>query len=142
MSNPSKQSIFNSSKILKATNVKKVHPIYQQLAESLSHIDILKFIKIYNGRLCASNLMSENKKKEPITKIGEVGVVGVELLINSSYNTIDFYSLTSSQKGYDRKIVESVVVGTPEDWALVITMDWSGGFWQKMLNDYPRIVVL
>jgi hypothetical protein len=76
MSNPSKQSIFNSSKIFKATNVKKVHPIYQQLAESLSHIDILKFIKIYNGRLCVSNLTSENKKKEPITKIGEVGVVG------------------------------------------------------------------
>ncbi len=142
MSNPSKQSIFNSSKIFKATNVKKVHPIYLELAESLSHIDILKFIKIYNGRLCASNLMSENKKKEPITKIGENGVVGVELLINSSYKTIDFYSLTSSQKGYGRKIVESVVDGTPEDWTLVITMDWSGGFWQKMLNDYPRIVVL
>ena len=87
-------------------------------------------------------MMSKNKKKEPITKIGEDGVVGVELLINSSYKTIDFYSLTSSQKGYGRKIVESVVVGTPEDWTLVITMDWSGGFWQKMLNDYPRIVVL
>lgn len=98
------------SKIFKATNARKVHPIYLELAENLSHIDILKFVKIYNGRLLASNLLSENKKKEPITKIGEDGVVGVELLINLSDKTIDFYSLTSSQKGYDRK------------------MDWSGGF--------------
>ena len=130
------------TKIFKATNVKKVHPIYLELAESLSRIDIIKFIKIYNGRLRAANLLSENKKKNPKTKIGEDGVVGVELLINPSDKTIDFYSLTSSQKGYGRKIVEAIVTGTPEDWTLVVVMDWSGGFWQKMLNDYPRIIVL
>ena len=82
------------------------------------------------------------RKKNPKTKIGEDGVVGVELLINPSDKTIDFYSLTSSQKGYGRKIVEAIVTGTPEDWTLVVVMDWSGGFWQKMLNDYPRIIVL
>ena len=132
----------NDTKIFKATNVKKVHPIYLELAESLSRIDIIKFIKIYNGRLRAANLLSENKKKNPKTKIGEDGVVGVELLVNPSDKTIDFYSLTSSQKGYGRKIVEAIVTGTPEDWTLVVVMDWSGGFWQKMLNDYPRIIVL
>lgn len=132
----------SDTKIFKATNVKKVHPIYLELAESLSRIDIIKFIKIYNGRLRAANLLSENKKKNPKTKIGEDGVVGVELLINPSDKTIDFYSLTSSQKGYGRKIVEAIVTGTPEDWTLVVVMDWSGGFWQKMLNDYPRIIVL
>lgn len=132
----------SDTKIFKATNVKKVHPIYLELAESLSRIDIIKFIKIYNGRLRAANLLSENKKKNPKTKIGEDGVVGVELLVNPSDKTIDFYSLTSSQKGYGRKIVEAIVTGTPEDWTLVVVMDWSGGFWQKMLNDYPRIIVL
>ena len=120
MTTPSKQFIPTSPKISKATNVKKVHPIYLELAESLSHIDILKFIKIYNGRLCASNLLSTNKKKQPITEIGKKGVVGVELHIYPHNKTIDFYSLTSSPKGYGRKIVTAVVEAVPDDWTLVM----------------------
>ena len=120
MTKSSKQFISTNPKISKATNVKKVHPIYLELAESLSHIDVLKFIKIYNGRLCASNLLSTNKKKQPITKIGEEGVVGVELHIYPHNKTIDFYSLTSSSKGYGRKIVKAIVEAVPEDWTLVM----------------------
>ncbi|HID69160.1 MAG TPA: hypothetical protein EYP35_01565 [Desulfobacterales bacterium] len=130
-------------KIFKATNVRNPHQIYYDLAGSLAHIDILQFIKIYNGRICASNLLSTNKKKkQPITKIGQEGVVGVELLIHPDHKSIDFYSLTSSQKGYGRKIVKSIVDATPEDWTIVVTMDWSGGFWQRMIEEYPQIVVL
>ena len=112
---------MTNPKISKATNVKKVHPIYLELAESLSHIDILRFIKIYNGRLCASNLLSTNKKKQPITKIGKEGVVGVELHIYPYNKIIYFYSLTSSSKGgYGRKIVKAIVEAVPEDWTLVM----------------------
>ena len=64
-------SIIDGEKIFKATNVRKIHPVYLELSKSLSTIEILKFIKIYNGRLCASNVLSENKKKEPIVKVGE-----------------------------------------------------------------------
>jgi len=137
-----RQSIFTNKKIFKATNVKKIHPVFLELAENLSHIDILEFIKIYNGRLCASNLLSQNKKKQPITKIGQEGVVGVELLISPENKMIDFYSLTSSPKGYGRKIVEAVVAATPDDWFIVVAMDWSNGFWDRMLKEYPRIVVV
>jgi len=129
-------------KISKATNVRKPHQIYYDLAESLSCIDILQFVKIYNGRICASNLLSTNKKKQPITKIGQDGVVGVELLIHPDHKNIDFYSLTSSQKGCGSQIVKSVVDATPGDWTIVVTMDWSGGFWQRMIEEYPQIVVL
>ena len=133
---------MTNPKISKASNVRKPHQIYYDLAESLSHIDKLNFIKIYNGRLCASNLLSTNKKKQPITKIGEDGVVGVELLIHPDHKSIDFYSLTSSQKGYGSQMVKSIVDATPEDWIIVVTMDWSGGFWQRMIEEYPQIVVL
>lgn len=142
MKKASQRSIIDGKRVLKATNVKKVHPIYLKLAESLTQVDRLQFIKIYNERLCASNLLSENKKKEPITKTGKEGVVGVELLIDTEHKTVQFYSITSSQKGYGRKIVASVANGTPDDWTLVVTMDWSGGFWEKMTEEYPRIVVL
>ena len=73
--------------------------------------------------------------------MNQEGVVGVELLIDPEISTVQFYSLASSQKGYGRKIVDAVVRGTPDDWNLVVAMDWSGGFWDRMLEIYPRIVV-
>lgn len=135
------QLLIDGKRIFKASNVRKIHPVYLELAERLTHVDQLQFIKIYNGRLCASNLLSENKKKEPIIKTGKAGIVGVELLIDSEHRTVQFYSITSSQKGYGRKIVAAVVAGTPNDWVLVVPMDWSGGFWDSMRAEYPRITV-
>jgi hypothetical protein len=38
-------------------------------------------------------------------------------------------------------MVAAVVEATPEDWQLAVVMDWSGGFWEKMVEEYPRIVV-
>ena len=31
--------------------------------------------------------------------------------------------------------MESVVEATPEDWTLVVVMDWSSGFWEGVLED-------
>ena len=73
--------------------------------------------------------------------MNQEGVIGVELLIDPAIFTVQFFSLTSSEKGYGRKIVDAVVRATPADWNLVVTMDWSGGFWKRMLEEYPRIVV-
>jgi hypothetical protein len=134
-------SIIDGKRIFKATNVKKPHPVFLDLAESLSHIDTLHFIKIYNDRLCASNLLSTDRKKHPITTMDVEGIISVELIIDPDISTVQFYSLASSQQGYGRKIVDAVVQGTPDDWNLVVVMDWSGGFWDRMLEEYPQIVV-
>ena len=133
--------IIDGTRVLKASNVKTIHSIYLKLAESFATIEELKFIKIYNERIKASNLLSQNKKKDPITEIGKEGVVGVELLIDTDSQIIQFYSLTSEKKGNGRKIVESVVNAAPDDWKLVVVMDWSSGFWYRMIEDFPRIVV-
>lgn len=129
-------------KILKANNVKKVHPIYSQISEGLSAIDILKYVKIYRGRITASNSLSDNGKKQPITKIGEDNIVAVELLIDVPDKVIQFYSITSSIKGYGDKIVSSVINSSPKDWKIVVVMDWSHGFWQVMAERYPRLIIL
>ena len=133
----------DSNKIFKATNVRKnIHPLYMELATNLSKIEILKYIKIYNERIRASNYLSENKKKYPVVEIGGKDFVGVELLIDVPNKTIQFYSITSAVKGYGEKIVSAVMNITADDWLIVIPMDWSDGFWEKMVAKYPRLIVL
>ena len=141
MTNP---AILDGKRIFKATNVKKIRPVFLDIAENLSHIDALRYIKIYNDSLCASNQLSTDKKKHPVTTMNKDGIIGVELLIDpdTDISAVQFYSLASSEKGYGRKIVDAVVRATPDDWNLVVVMDWSRGFWEKMVEEYPRIVVL
>ncbi len=38
-------------------------------------------------------------------------------------------------------MVAAVVEATPEDWSLAGVMDWSGGFWEKMREEYPRVMI-
>ena len=131
-----------NEKISKANNVKKVQHIYNKISEALADVDILRYVKIYNGSIKASNVLSENGKKEPVIKIGDENIVGVELLVDIHNKTIQFYSITSSVKGYGGKIVHSVVNSVPKDWEIVVVMDWSMGFWQVMVARYPRLSVL
>ncbi len=131
-----------NEKITKANNVKKVDPVYKSVSEALSAIDVLNYVKIYKGRIKASNKMSENGKKEPITSDWEENITGVELLIDTSIKVIQFYSITSSVKGTGSKIVSSVVDATSDDWKVVVLMDWSGGFWNVMAERHPRLMLL
>ncbi len=66
---------MNNDKILKASNVRKEHSIYRLIAEGLSTVDQLKYVKIYNGRILASNVLSDNGKKEPIVNVGEENII-------------------------------------------------------------------
>jgi hypothetical protein len=131
-----------NEKISKANNVNKPHYVYQQVSEGLANIDILRHVKIYNGSIKASNFLSNNGKKEPVIKIGDENIVGVELLVDIHNKTIQFFAITSSVKGYGEKIVSSVVNSVPKDWTIVVVMDWSRGFWQVMADRHPRLTVL
>lgn len=135
-------TIIDGRRVFKATNVRSIHPVSLALAEGLSSVELLCYIKIYNDRICASNQLSDDRKKEPVTKVGQDGIIGVQLLIDSDNRVVQFYSLTSSEKGNGRRIVETVVQATPGDWMLAVAMDWSGGFWARMVAEFPRIVVL
>lgn len=73
--------------------------------------------------------------------VGGDGIVGVELLVDSDTQVLQFYALTSAVKGCGRRIVAAEVSATPEEWRLVVPFDWSGGFWQRMMEDYPRLVI-
>lgn len=141
MTNASEKPIIDGDRVFKATNVKKIHPVALGLAKSLAGVAMLRFIKIYNDRLCASNLLSNDGKKEPLVETNGKDIVGVELLIDPAFKTVQFFAIASFKKGNGRKIVAAVVYATPADWSLVVVMDGSGGFWEKMAEEYPRIVV-
>jgi hypothetical protein len=130
-----------SIKIFKAANVRKLHSVFYDVSESLAEIDNLSYVKIYNEKIQASNSISENGKKQPITKIGQEGIVGVELLVDVEMRVIQFSSITSSLKGCGEKIVKAVVYSAPLDWKIVVIMDWSGGFWNAMCKKYNRLSV-
>ena len=134
---------MSKGNILKASNVRKEHPIYMMVAEGLSEIPQLTYVKIYNGRILASNQLSDNSKKEPIVDIGigKEGIIGVELLVDEDNQIVQFYAITSSEKGCGETMVRSVVDSVPENWHLAVVMDWSGGFWQVMTERYPRLLV-
>ena len=89
----------------------------------------------------ASNVLSDNGKKEPIVNVGEENMIGVELLIDAPSQVVQFYAITSSENGCGEMMVKSVVNTVPDDWTLVVVMDWSRGFWEVMTERYPKIVV-
>jgi hypothetical protein len=39
-------------------------------------------------------------------------------------------------------MVAAVAAATPADWRLVVAMDWSGGSWRRMAEEYPRLVIV
>ncbi len=134
-------TLIDGERIRKARSVRQIEPIHERLVIALGEIPQLRYIKIFRERLAASNFLSADGKKNPVVQVGAEGVVGVELLIDSESRVVQFYALTSSVQGGGRRIVAALVSATPEDWRLVVPLDWSGGFWRRMAEDYPRLVV-
>ncbi len=132
---------IDGERIRKAHALKRIEPIQERLATQLAEIPELRYIKLFPGRLTASNLLSQEGKKNPVVVVGGTDLVGLELLIDPVMETLQFYALTSAVKGCGRRMVEAVLAATPEDWFVVVVMDWSGGFWQRMAADYPRLQV-
>lgn len=132
---------IDGARIRKAHSVKRIDPVFRSLATALAPIPGLRYIKIFPERIAASSVLSEDGKKNPVVTIGGDGMVGVELLIDVPHDIVQFYALTSAKKGCGRQIVHALVEAVPEDWFLAALMDWSGGFWQKMAQEYPRLTL-
>jgi hypothetical protein len=131
----------HADRIFKARSVRDVHPVVAALAERLAAVPQLQYVKIYPERVTASNVLSSDGKKNPVVKVDAEGIVGVELLIDPDTKIVQFFALTSVVRGVGRQMVEAVLSATPDDWEVVVLLDWSGGFWVRMAEDYPRLLV-
>jgi hypothetical protein len=138
---PRSQTFIDGERIRKARTLRHVEPIYEHLALALAAIPALHFVKLFPGRVSASNRLSTDGKKNPVVTVGAAGITGVELLVDTETHVAQFYAITSAEQGAGRQIVEAVASATPADWFLAVPMDWSGGFWERMARDYPRLQV-
>jgi len=138
---PRSRSFIDGECIRKARTLRRVEPIYESLAVALAAIPALRFVKLFPGRLSASNRLSTDGKKNPVVAVGAEGIIGVELLVDSETQVVQVYAITSAEKGCGRQMVRAVVAATPADWLLAVPFDWSGGFWRRMAEDYPRLQV-
>ncbi len=64
---------------------------------------------------------------------------GVSLLVDLCCKTIQFYEINSAIKGYGQKMVNAVLKDLPKDWEVIIFMDWSDGFWDKMKEKFKDV---
>jgi hypothetical protein len=122
--------------------VKAIHPVVERLTRELAELDFIKFIRITPENIQASNELSEGRFKIPITKPDHPTAIGVYLIIDISFNDIQFYEITSSVKGCGGKMVEAVMKALLNDWQTVVVMDWSHGFWDNMKKKYKNLQIL
>lgn len=129
----------NSTEIRITNKVKKLHPVVERIAHNLSEIDVIQVIRVSPDLLMASNDTSGGRQKNPVTKPDHPTATGVALIIDFDYMTIQFYEMNSVVKGCGEKMVQAVLNGLPDKWHVIVMMDWSGGFWDRMMEKYERI---
>jgi hypothetical protein len=109
------------------------------MALNLVALDFIKFINISDEALAASSENYPNRPKVPITRVDHETAIGVQILYSSSYKYINFFDINSPIKGNGSKMVEAIFKDFPNDWQATVLMDWSNGFWDKMIEKHNTI---
>lgn len=116
--------------------IKTVDPIVMNCVRELSKLEPLKFIKITVDGILASNITEGDMGRKPIAKPFHPAAIGVHLIYDFQYKTMEFYEINSASKGWGDKIVGAALRTLPYDWHPTIVMDYSDGFWEKMRSKY------
>ncbi len=90
----------------------------------------------------ASNEVTEGRFKTPITKPEHPSAIGVYLIIDIVHKDIQFFEINSAIKGGGGKMVRAVLKALPQDWNGIVIMDWSDGFWDKMIEKHKNLYIL
>ena len=109
------------------------------VAFRLAALDFIKFVRITNDSISASNEIEGSRIKIPVTKMNHPSAIGIKIVFHYELKILEFYEINSPIKGNGSKMVNSVVVDFPLDWQVAVVMDWSDGFWDKMKERYDKI---
>ena len=130
-----KIQVANGKTIFVATNVKSIHPVVDSIVTNLSKIDFINYVRVSKEDIYASNeIKIMGRTKMPVSTPGHPSAVGVHLILDLIFDGIHFFEITSAVKGYGEKMVKAVVTAIPDDWEAAVVMDYSGGFWDRMLE--------
>lgn len=118
--------------------VSELDDLVIKLAIGLAGLDFIKYVRICDQYLAASSENYPKRQKVPITDAGHLSACGIEIIYHLDLRIVDFYSINSPVKGCGSQMVKAIMGELPRDWQPSVTMDWSGGFWDKMVEKYPE----
>ena len=138
-----KDSSAKGKEIFVAAGVKKILPVIDRIVNRLLEIDRIQYVRVTPSDIQASNdIVIKGKAKIPISTPSHPTATGVHVIFEPDQNTVQFYEITSAVKGYGERIVQAIMTSIPEDWEALVIMDYSDGFWDKMMEKFDKISVL
>jgi hypothetical protein len=121
--------------------IKVLNPVAQAIAGNLARVAPIRFVRVLPDLVEASSEGGTGRTWIPITKPGHPTAIGISVILSLEHKSIQFFAITSSQKGYGGKMVDAVMQALPTDWRAFVVMDWSGGFWQHMKRKYENMEI-
>ncbi|WP_419663088.1 hypothetical protein Dvar_35480 [Desulfosarcina variabilis str. Montpellier] len=138
-----KAELPESEKIFVSAGVKKIHPVMDRTVNHLLEIDLIQYVRVTPSDIQASSAIAiKGKAKIPISTPYHPTAIGVHLILKPTEKSVLFYEITSSTNGYGEKMVKAVIDSIPEDWDALVIMDYSDGFWGKMIERHDRISII
>ncbi len=129
----------NDTTIWKLKKVKAIDPIIDDAVKSLAELEIIKYVRVTDNSIQASNELAGNKRKIPETKPFHPTAVGIYLVYDFEYKVVQIMEINSAIKGWGEKMVKASVKNLPQDWEVALVFDWSDGFWDKMEQKFNHI---
>ena len=138
-----KTNLPEGKQIFVSAGVKNIHPVIDRIVNRLLEIDRIQYIRVTLSDIQASSdIAIKGAAKIPSSTPSHPSAIGVHLIFEPAEKSVQFYEITSSTKGYGEKIVQAVIDSIPEDWHTLVMMDYSDGFWEKMIERYDKISIL
>jgi len=123
--------------------VKSIHPVVDKIVTDLCEIDLIQYVRVAEDYLQASNeIKVKGRIKVPVTTLNHPTAVGVFLLLDFAYDSIQFHEINSAVKGYGEKIVRAIMTAISANWEAAVVMDYSEGFWRRMTEKYENILIV
>lgn len=121
------------------TRVKELPDEIVQMAVNLAKLDFIKYVRLCDETLAASNRNYTKRPKVPMTFVNNETASGIHLLYDTQYKTIDFFDINSPTEGHDEQMVKAVFTDFPKGWKPVVIMAWSKKFWDRMEKKYSHL---
>jgi hypothetical protein len=127
-----------NKKIWAVSKVEELDKDIIDITIRLFGLDFINYVKITNETIIASSERKETGNKSLITTMNHPTAVGIEILYNCTHKYLSFYEINSPIKRNGSKMISAVLTNLPQSWILAILMDWSEGFWEKMVEKYSE----
>ncbi len=137
-----KAGLLKGKQVFVSSGVKTIHTVMDQIVNRLLELDRIQYVRILPSDIqVSSDIKTKGRAKIPISTPFHPTAIGVHLIFEPAEKTIQFYEINSAEKGYGEKIVNAVMTSIPNDWTALVIMDYSDGFWDKMLQRYDKIII-